>query len=301
MAAGYGSPNPLQRNAILRLLGEDEDPLAPEPPMGAPPSSPSVPAQPSGGRRAPGDVPDAPSAIPRGPFARFEPVAYNNRNYQVQSQPQTSAPYVPGSMTGRGSAPDSGGSYHDQELPSDEALKQLQEKLGGNTGVSGYGPGGMPVPPIGGAGAPAPTPGQGQYQTPATGSTVRAKDQFLVDAQAAKARGEYNAAWVRAWVAAHPEWEIQDGDDPLIRMKQDALDKLEPGQRTVWQDVIRDSGGANDPQFMNADGYDPEAPAAGSGGGNIAPSINAGGNDVLAQIMAAIEQLKRGALMNGLG
>src|SRR3990167_7493458 len=77
-----------------------------------------------------------------------------------------------------------------------------------------------------------------------------------------------NADAVRAFVAQDPRWEIEDnGDDPKIRVKQSELDTWEgkQGHASVWQDVIRDAGGANAPQFMNVGGDAGTVPPPGTG------------------------------------
>lgn len=113
---------------------------------------------------------------------------------------------------------------------------------------------------------------------------------------------------VRAFVAANPdEWEIFDptgkgmGNDPLIRQKQSWMDDPthgdpKRGQRSVWQDVIGDSGpgGANRAQFGNAAGdpalgfAEPDAQAAMGGGGGINPLLMTG--DPTGNINAALGQ-----------
>lgn len=82
--------------------------------------------------------------------------------------------------------------------------------------------------------------------------------------------GKVTADDVRAFVGGDSRWEInpQSGsNDPQIRVKQDILNSWKPGQST-WQDVIRDSGGANAGQFENA---------AGTGDGYAQSSSNPGG------------------------
>ena len=72
---------------------------------------------------------------------------------------------------------------------------------------------------------------------------------------AASKGGVITADDVRAFVAADPRWEIDPNsgpNDPHIRVKQSELDRWKPGV-SVWQDVIRDSGGANQAQFVNAE------------------------------------------------
>lgn len=273
-------------------------------PPWTPPTSTTPPPVPGSGSRTPppGTPPSSTGLGARGAFVRNAP----GDIYEPQGKPSTGAPFVPERATGTPSysgalQPNAPGTppYEPQGQPSTEPPFKPQQ-------ATIIGPDGKPIPPNS-AGLPGGTGGPGPYQTPATGSTVRAKDQFMVDAQAAKARGEYNADWVRRWVAAHPEWEIQDGPDPLIRMKQEFLDRLEPGQISTWQDVIRDSGGVNDVQFINADGGGgggDHTGLGGGGGGAYNPLLHGAGggqSDIVARILAAIEQLQRGALMGGLG
>jgi hypothetical protein len=67
----------------------------------------------------------------------------------------------------------------------------------------------------------------------------------------------WNADAVRAFVAQDPRWELSgSATDPQIRVKQSELDKWKPGT-SIWQDVIRDAGGANGVQFLNAGGAAP--------------------------------------------
>ena len=82
---------------------------------------------------------------------------------------------------------------------------------------------------------------------------------------------EWNGDGARAFVASDPRWRIDNSNpaDPKIWVDQAELDKWKPG-RTVPQDVVRDAGGANGPQFINADG-------SGGGGGGDAGGGGVGG------------------------
>jgi hypothetical protein len=141
------------------------------------------------------------------------------------------------------------------------------------------------------------------------GGYTRAKDIYLDAANAAKAAGTYNPAWLfDVFLKEHPDWEARgtrDDLDPNVRMRQSALDQLEPGQESRWQDVFRNSGVENGVQFNNADDV-------GGGGGGATPvdlghlgglhgGAPGGGGNMLQVIMALIDKLNHGALLNGLG
>lgn len=73
--------------------------------------------------------------------------------------------------------------------------------------------------------------------------------------------GHVTAADILGFAQADPRWETSGSpNDPLLRVKQAELDKWKPG-KSLWQDVIRDAGGMNAAQFLNAPGQ--EAPATG--------------------------------------
>ena len=77
-------------------------------------------------------------------------------------------------------------------------------------------------------------------------------------------------------------------------MTQAALDQVEPGQQTVWQDVIRDVDGPNAAwQFMNADGGSQAAPppVTASGQNPISAVNDLLTGDPMARINAELQAL----------
>ena len=136
-----------------------------------------------------------------------------------------------------------------------------------------------------------------------------AKYTYGRDAWVAKQEGKYNAQWVKDWVAAHPQWEIKDADtaDPKIRVKQEFMkDFGEEGSTSVWQDVIRDSGGANDLQFINAEGEGDQSQSSNDTSTKPPPGFNFSGaptddaffQELLRRARAITGPTDRDALLN---
>ncbi len=150
---------------------------------------------------------------------------------------------------------------------------------------------GTPPPNMAPEPAPAPTPAQ--YPT-GSGANVNLAgfDSSRTDNDPKQVFGQFAQAWiasgkpwgadaVRAFVQQDPRWEIDPSSsqyDPHIRVKQSILDTWKPGT-SIYQDVIGDSGGANNPQFLNVYGDTSKGYAApGSNPAPSTPSSSSGGS-----------------------
>ena len=94
--------------------------------------------------------------------------------------------------------------------------------------------------------------------------------------------------------------------DPETKKRYPGIEFDDEGLRAnntdPWQDIVRDYGGENGVQFINRD----EGGGAGGGGGlpGGGPPVTlgggGGGDNIVQRILAAIDQLQRGALLGGL-
>ncbi len=310
-----------KRQALLDMLGGGPNRIGGG---GDTPTTPTLPTPPGGGGSNPlnalmGANPNAGKGAPNNPGG----AAFWRQNETSPWQGGPNAKWSGGSGVSMGANPNAGVGAPNN--PGGAAFWRQDENSPWQGGPDGKGPA-AGVDPLGfdptwkdtnakGGPVNGSDPSSRDYGAAPSGwdanrwndpNEKNAKYVYGRDAAVAAREGKYNAQWVRDWVAAHPDWEIQDGEDPLIRMKQEALDKIEPGQESVWQDVLRDAGGANGLQFQNADGY-------GGGGGGGDPQkmpghkyandigLDTSGSDIVKRIIQAIEELQRGALMGGLG